>query len=318
MIFKKESRSGSLRIKFNLQSIAVILIFLALLAFTWIKPSGAEFEEGRILFTGLIIIILALFALELFRSSTKYDKVNDIFLLVGLILAVWEIVSWFSIIDPNLLPSSEKVFSVYAQDYEVIITGIFSSLFLLITGYLLAIVTAIPLGLIIGWKKRLYNVAYPTAKAMGPIPPTVYIPYAIALLPSFFVSSVFVIFIGAFWPILVGVVGGVFNIDHRLINSARTLGLSDRTILWKVLLPGAAPSIFQGALIGLIISFITLMVAEIIGSSSGLGWYLQSQGQFANYGAVLAGMIVVSLVVIAVTTVFDQVQEYVLRWQRLN
>ncbi|MBU4608910.1 MAG: hypothetical protein KUA33_06975, partial [Methanobacterium sp.] len=71
-------------------------------------------------------------------------------------------------------------------------------------------------------------------------------------------------------------------------------------------------------LMGLIVSFITLMIAEIIGSRSGLGWYLQSQGQFANYGAVLAGMIVISLVVIAVTTVFDQVQNYALRWQRLN
>ncbi|MBU4535417.1 MAG: ABC transporter permease subunit [Euryarchaeota archaeon] len=317
MIYKKENLSGNLKIKLNLQSLIVIIIFLALLTVTWIKPGG-EFENGKLLFIGLILILMTLFALELFRSKGKYEKVNDIFLLVGLVLVLWEVVSRFSIIDPNLLPSSEKVFSVYARDYELIITGVFSSLFLLLTGYLLAITAAIPLGLIMGWKMRLYNVAYPTAKALGPIPPTIYIPYAIALLPSFFVSSLFVIFIGAFWPILMGGVVGVFNIDYRLINSARTLGLSDRTIIWKVLLPGALPSIFQGALMGLIVSFITLMIAEIIGSRSGLGWYLQSQGQFANYGAVLAGMIVISLVVIAVTTVFDQVQNYALRWQRLN
>jgi len=197
-----------------------------------------------------------------------------------------------------LLPVPEEVFAVYATDYADILTGIFISLSLLVTGYLFAVIAAIPIGLLMGWRKRLYSVAYPTAKSLGPIPPTVYIPYAIVLLPSFFVSSVFVIFIGAFWSILVGVVNGVFSIDQRLINAARTLGLKDSTIMWKILLPGAAPSIFQGAFVGLVLSFITLKVAEVIGLSSGLGWYLHSQSQFANYAAVLAGMTVVSLVVI--------------------
>lgn len=301
--------------KINIQQILVLGIFLGILTITFLFPTSSELV-GKEIFVAVIGLLIALFAVEMYINREDPQKINDIFLLLGGLIILWEVVSRFELIDPNLLPVPEEVFAVYATDYATILTGVFSSLSILATGYFLAVIAAIPIGLLMGWRKRLYNVAYPTAKALGPIPPTVYIPYAIALLPSFFASSVFVIFIGAFWPILVGVVGGVFNIDHRLINSARTLGLKDSTIMWKILLPGAMPSLFQGALIGLIVSFITLMVAEIIGSSAGLGWYLQSQGQFANYAAVLAGMIVVSLVVIMVTLIFDRVQDYALRWQK--
>lgn len=311
---KTKTKTEHRKFKINIQQLLVFGIFLGIIALTFIFPASDEII-GKELFAGIIGLIIALFAVELYINREDPQKINDLFLLLGILFILWELISRLGLIDTNLFPVPEDVFAVYAKDYVIILTGIFSSLSILVTGYLLAVIAAIPIGLLMGWRKRLYNVAYPTAKALGPIPPTVYIPYAIALLPSFFVSSVFVIFIGAFWPILVGVVTGVFNIDQRLINSAKTLGLKDSTIMWKILLPGATPSIFQGALIGLIISFITLMVAEIIGSSSGLGWYLQSQGQFANYAAVLAGMIVVSLVVILVTFVFDKVQDYVLRWQ---
>ncbi|MDO9045486.1 MAG: ABC transporter permease subunit [Methanobacteriaceae archaeon] len=305
------------KLKLNLQTSLVFGIFLLLIIITLISPAGSEIY-GKEIFAGFLVLIAFLFAIEIYLNRKDSQKINDLFLLIGLIIILWEIITRLALVDTNLLQPPENVFAVYAVDYLTILTGIFSSLSILSLGYIIAVASAIPIGLFMGWKKRLHNVAYPTAKALGPIPPTVYIPYAIALLPSFFASSVFVIFIGAFWPILVGVVGGVYNIDHRLINSARTLGLNNTTIMWKVLLPGALPSIFQGALIGLIISFITLMVAEIIGSSAGLGWYLQSQGQFANYASVMAGMIVVSIVVIFVTMIFDRVQNYALRWQKAH
>lgn len=134
--------------------------------------------------------------------------------------------------------------------------------------------------------------------------------------PTFFMSSTFLIFIGAFWPILVGVIYGVFSIDHRILNSAKTLGLDEITIMRKVLLPAAMPSIFSGALIGLILTFITLTAAEIVGASSGIGWYIQYQSGFANYDAVAAGMLVLAIIVIFFTVIFDKMQDYVLRWQK--
>jgi NitT/TauT family transport system permease protein len=82
----------------------------------------------------------------------------------------------------------------------------------------------------------------------------------------------------------------------------------------RILLPAALPSIFSGAMIGLILSFITLTVAEMIAATSGLGWYIQYYHQFANYDKVIAGMILMIAVVIGVMNIFDRVQKHFLRW----
>jgi len=112
-----------------------------------------------------------------------------------------------------------------------------SSLFILTSGYLLALVIAIPAGLYIGWRKRLFAVAY-RLQGRFAHPADRLSPYAIVLLPSFTASSIFLIFIGSFWPIFVGAVYGVFSIDQRLINSARTLGLSEHQMIRRILLYG--------------------------------------------------------------------------------
>jgi len=242
--------------------------------------------------------------------------VGDLFLVVSTGLLIWEIAfGKLVLLDPLLFPGPAKVFAVFGADYSLMLTGLVNSLALLGAGYALALATAIPIGLYLGWKKRLFDVAYPIAKAVSPIPPTAYLPYTIVLLPTFATSSIFLIFIGAFWPILVGSVYGVFSIDRRLINSAKTLGLSERDILRKVLFPGALPSIFSGAFIALIMSFITLTVAEMIAATSGLGWYIQYNHDFANYDKVIAGIILIAVVVIVLMFFFDRIQKYCLRWQ---
>jgi NitT/TauT family transport system permease protein len=124
-----------------------------------------------------------------------------------------------------------------------------------------------------------------------------------------------VIFIGAFWPVFVNTVYGVFNIDRRIVNSARALGLKEHVMLRRVILPAALPSIFSGAMISLILAFVTLTVAEMIAATSGLGWYIQYEHEFANYDKMIAGMILMAACVIAVMWVFDRVQKYCLRWQ---
>lgn len=318
MSFQQKSNEGFPTIlRANLQHLVVFGIFLILLAITFAFPD-TQIPVGTQLFGAALGLLIVLLAIEIYIHRENSQKTVDLFLVLGIVLLIWDVTTRLNLVDTILFPTPEAVFAVYSQDYSNIITGIFSSLSILGTGYLFAVILAVPIGLVIGWRKRVYNVAYPIAKVASPVPPIVYMPYAIALLPSFFLSSTFLIFIGAFWPILVGVIYGVFSIDHRILNSAKTLGLNEVTIMRNILLPGSMQSIFSGALIGLIISFITLTAAEIVGASSGLGWYIQYQSQFANYDGVLAGMIVLAIVVIFITIIFDKVQDYVLRWQNPN
>jgi len=298
-------------------AILVYILLAATLVLDVLIPAGPkQAVNDTSVFFGVLFLLAILFTAELFVRKKNVRATTDLFLVITTILVFWEVLfGKLSLIDPLLFPGPARVFAVFGTDWPLMLYGMMGSLGIMATGYFLALTAAISLGLYIGWRRRLYDVAYPIAKAVSPIPPTVYLPYAIVLLPSFATASVFLIFIGSFWPILVGTIYGVFSVDHRIINSARTLGLSDSQMIRRILLPGAMPSIFSGAMIALIMSFISITVAEMIAATSGLGWYIEYNHQFANYDKVIAGMILISLVVIAVMYIFDRVQKHCLRWQ---
>jgi NitT/TauT family transport system permease protein len=303
----------------SLQVLTIGLLVGLLLISVFIPDAASQAVADKSPFQSVIVALLAVFIVGLTQAKESCQKMTDIFLILGIILLAWEvIISKFALLDPFLFPAPGKVFAVFAKDYAVMYSGLISSFAILLSGYLLAVVVAVPLALVIGWRKRAFNVAYPIAKAVSPIPPTVYLPYAIVLLPTFGSASVFVIFIGAFWPIFVGTVHGVFSIDQRIINSARTLGLKEHVMLRRVVLPAALPSIFSGATIALILSFITLTVAEMIAATSGLGWYIEYQHQYANYDKVIAGMILMGASVVVVMWFFDRIQKHCLRWQNAS
>jgi NitT/TauT family transport system permease protein len=140
------------------------------------------------------------------------------------------------------------------------------------------------------------------------------IPYAIAVLPTFWLSSAFIIFAGAFWPILMGTIHGVVLLEERYLDNARTLGLGGFRLLTKVIFPGALPMIFSGAGMALVFSFILLTVAEMFGAKSGMGHFIQYYADFSDYPKVLAGMLFMSLVIILIMELFDLVQRRSLHW----
>jgi len=298
------------------RSVVVFTILFATLIMTVGFPDSPEqaVSDNRA-FVAFLLLITVIYGAKLYFNYEKIVSTTDIFLIISLGLFLWELLlGKLSLLDSFIFPGPAKVFMVFQTDTKQMTEGIVSSLGILFSGYFLALALAIPIGLYAGWKKRLFDVAYPIAKTVSPIPATVYLPYSIVLLPTFRASSIFLIFIGAFWPILVGCVNGVFSVDFRLINSARTLGLSDYQMIRRILLPAALPSIFSGAMIGLILSFITLTVAEMIAATSGLGWYIQYYHQFANYDKVIAGMILMIVVVIGIMNIFDRIQKHFLRW----
>ena len=242
-------------------------------------------------------------------------KTKDRVLLVVIILALWKGLTQFGNLDALLYPSPETVAGLLWEDRALFLESLRSSFILLIGGGLLAAITAIPLGLVVGWYRRLYEVAEPLMNLLGPVPPIVYIPYAIALLPTFQSASVFIIFIGAFWPLFLNTVIGVRGVERGLLYSARTLGVSQVTMLWRILLPGALPQIFAGGMISLVMSFILLTAAEMIGATSGLGWYVKNFADFADYPRVVAGIVVIGAVVSVLLIFYNALQSYLLRWR---
>lgn len=245
------------------------------------------------------------------------QTVRDRLALAVVFLIAWQTTTaWYQLLDPQLFPAPQKILSLLAEDSAVIGKNIASSFYLLFFGYLLAIIFAIPLGLLVGWQRRLHNAVEPAANLLGPIPPIVYIPYAIAILPTFTLSSIFVIFVGAFWPLFINTVSGVQSIETGLINSARTLGVGRWTMLTRILLPGAMPHILTGGTVSMVLAFILLTAAEMIGATSGLGWYVKYFSDFADYPRVVTGIIIIGLVVLVLMTFYRRMSDYLLRWKK--
>ncbi|MDR0569754.1 MAG: ABC transporter permease [Clostridiales Family XIII bacterium] len=297
--------------------------FVAFMALGFALPSQ---EGSRSLFAyGLAAALQLLFWARLAlcrgdggggRGSDKARVTGDVVFLCLLLLFAWEAATAkFALLDHFLYPAPGEVAALFIEDFPNLISGLLSSLKILGTGYVLAVLTGVPLGLVVGWNRRLYQVAKPVTKMLGAIPPIVYIPYAIAILPTFRSASVFIIFIGSFWPIFINTLNGVFDVDRRLIDSARAINVSPADMLTRVILPGTIPSIMSGATIGLSFSFILLTSAEMIGATNGMGWYVKYFSDFANYPKVIVGIVFIGLVVSVITFFFERLERYLLRWR---
>lgn len=222
--------------------------------------------------TEAVVIILSF----LIKKKESLSLTLDIFGFIYVFLTVWTLTTAkFDLLNDLLFPAPGKVIAQFAEDKTVILTNIKSSVGIIIQGFLLAAVAAIPLGLLIGLNARLGNAASYLTKFFSSIPPIVYIPYGIALLPTFRSVSVFVIFLASFWPIFAGTMSGVLNVDKRTVDSAKVLNVKKPAMLTSVILPASLPQIFLGCNQGLSVSFILLTSAEMIGARDGMGLLCQ-------------------------------------------
>lgn len=294
-------------------------LLFAILAIALLWPTADGSAAWRTFLLAAAVEAVLLWRGKFASGETARVAAGDIAGVLFVFLLLWELLTarlgW---LDGFLFPPPETIFALFVSEFPDMLKGLGSSVILLGGGYLLALVTAIPLGLIVGWKKRLYHAVNPFAKVLGPIPPIVYIPYAIALLPTFRLASIFVIFLGAFWPLFVNTVSGVFGIPAGLIDAAKMLHLKERTLLWRIVLPGAMPSICAGATLGLLLAFLLLAAAELIGATSGIGWYVKNFSDFADYRRVIVGILFISILVTVVTWGTERIERHLLRYREVD
>ena len=296
---------------------AANLLFLLLVTVFFAIPARRPDAVQTPLFW-LVAGIHGFYLLHLFsrKDAQQAETVGDVTVIGYIVLLAWELATArYDLVDPMLYPTPAAVLQLFIKDRAELAKGLWNSLQLLTVGYAAALGSATPLALVIGWRKRLFRAVSPVTKVLGPIPPIVYIPYAIAILPTFKFSSVFIIFVGAFWPIFINTLNGVFTVDRKIIDSARVLNVPERTMLFRVILPATMPAIVSGAQVGLVLSFILLTAAEMIGATSGLGWYVKYFSDFADYSRVIVGIIFIGLVVTVITFGMDKLEKRLLRWR---
>jgi NitT/TauT family transport system permease protein len=268
----------------------------------------------------IILIITAEFLFLAVSAFAEKEKPLNLFAdIIGfayIFLILWTLLTAkFNVLKASFFPPPGTVFEQAVRDGSIIILNIRTSLGIVVQGYITALVVAIPLGLFLGWNIRSGNAAIYISKFLGSIPPVVYIPYGIALLPTFRSVSVMVIFLASFWPALAGTMSGALNVERQIIDSARSLDVKRLPMLFQIILPASLPQIFTGCNQGLSVSFILLTSAEMIGGRSGLGYYVKNFSDFGDYTRIIAGVIVIGIVVSIITFLFNKLQGYLMRWR---
>ena len=238
--------------------------------------------------------------------------------LLWLVLAtLWEIGTRFWVTSANpLLPAPTAVLAALIESLPELWRGTVASFLILAPGFALATVLGVASGLRVGTSPRLQRTFFPFARVAAPIPPTVYIPYAIAVLPTFQWSAIFVVFIGAFWPIFQNTAAGAHALEARHRDNARILGLDGFAYHWRIVLPAALPHIFSGMAVGLGFAFILLTVAELFGANAGLGRFVQYYADFADYPRMVAGILYTGVVTFLAMTLLELLRRRALFWQR--
>jgi NitT/TauT family transport system permease protein len=231
------------------------------------------------------------------------------------ILLLWQLIaSSLHFSGKYLFPAPALTLRVLVESLPELLKGTAYSFFILIPSVALAITVGIVWGLLVGTTPALSRMFSPFARFASPVPPTIYIPYAIALLPTFRTAAGFVIFIGVFWPVFLNAVTGAVSMPQRYRDNARILGLRKGEYLSRIVLPAALPHIFSGISVGLVFAFIMLTVAELFGASYGLGRFVQLYADYADYPRMVAGILYTGVVVFLSMELLERIKKRAIFW----
>ena len=242
-----------------------------------------------------------------------------------------------------ILPKIGQVGDILAHPARDLISmgslagNVLVSLARVMAGYFLAALLAIPLGVVMGYYSVVFRLFNGFLNLFRPIPPLAWVPLVMAwfgisslatvtgvetgrtflYLDNIKFSMLFIIFIGAFFPILTSTIQGVRDVNVTLLESARVLGASQGQIFRKVLIPAAMPAIITGMRIGLGIAWMCLVSAEMLpGSLSGIGYMITHAFTLASTDIVIAGMIAIGCTGAAMDMVFRKVEAKKFSWRR--
>jgi ABC-type nitrate/sulfonate/bicarbonate transport system permease component len=214
---------------------------------------------------------------------------------VAVLLAAWEGAARSGTVSPAVFPApSAAVAGTLARLPPAEIgANVLISLTRIVEGFALGAALGIAVAVAAGWYRTLGNLLRPVIELLRPIPPLAWIPMAIVWFGLGESSKVFVIFLGAFFPVLTNAWKGIAGIDPVLIRAAQTMDQRGLRLLARVVLPAAMPDIATGLRVGWGLSFGVLVAAELIAASSGMGFMIMNARQFGEVGVIIFGILLI-------------------------
>lgn len=261
----------------------------------------------------VLLIAFGLYFIKLFFTNKK--SATDLIIIIYIFLLFWDLSYKFGLVQNDLLiPSPEGLFYVFKTDYVKIWNNVLDSLELLFFGFLFAIISGTILGLIAGWFKRASEVTIPITNVITLIPPVLITAWLIMWFP-FKIAAIAIIFLAVFWPTLQGMITRVSQIDKKIIDAAKVMGVGNFEMIYRVVLPYCLPGIIISISKSLRGAFMCLVAAEMIGINGGIGFYTETYKAYADYRRVLAGIVTIALVTTIIDIIVNKIEKKIVKWR---
>lgn len=238
-------------------------------------------------------------------------------------LLIWEFVSDAGVVNSRYLASPSTILKLFVTkltdpkpDGAVLGVNVLASLQVSLSGFFLAIIVGIPLGLLMGWYGGFESFVRPIFELVRPIPPVSWIPLTIVWLGIGLPAKAFIVFFSAFVPCVINSYTGIKQTSPVLINFAKTCGASNFTIFWKIGIPSSMTMVFAGVRVALGNAWATLVAAEMLAASSGLGYMILMGRQFARPDIILLGIVVIGVIGVTFTAILGRIENKVLGWKK--
>ncbi|HBV40302.1 MAG TPA: taurine ABC transporter permease TauC [Erwinia sp.] len=241
------------------------------------------------------------------------------------LLVIWWAVTAFGLIAPLFLPSPKQVFHqllVVASPQGFMDATLWQHLAASLTRIAIALLAAtligVPTGILMGLSETARGILDPLIELYRPVPPLAYLPLIVIWFGIGETSKVLLIYLAIFAPVVMSTLAGVQSAQQVRLRAAQSLGATRWQMLWFVLLPGALPEILTGLRIGLGVGWSTLVAAELIAATRGLGFMVQSAGEFLATDVVLAGIAVIALIAFTLELGLRALQRRLTPWHGVS
>jgi len=238
------------------------------------------------------------------------------------LLIIWQLAVMLGWVNERMLPAPTQIFETLLYkignkppDGNVLWVNIAASLRVALSGFLAAIIIGVPLGLVMGWWTYADRFIRPIFELVRPVPPIAWIPLVVVWMGIGLKAKALIIFFTAFVPCVINSYTGIKLTSETLINVSQTFGAPNREIFWKVGIPSSLPMVFAGIRVALGNSWSTLVAAEMLASSAGLGYMIQTGRTVARPDIVIVGMVVIGAIGALLSGLLSRVEKYFLRWK---
>ena len=282
---------------------------------------------GKTLLRGVVAIGLFLILWEIGSRSNQWLRLDSFSWLRELLaMAGWEkkYLPWVGAVPAPSEVLKAWLFVVVDAGYW---TSWYKSLGRVMGGFLMAMLVGIPFGLLLAVSRTAFGIGFPVFEVLRPIPPLAWVPASIIFWPTQEMSITFVTFLGAFFTIVINVIGGARSIDVRFYQAAQSMGSSNWDIFRRIVLPGTLPSILVGSAVGMGITWEVVVAAEMISgggsqiggtSGGGLGFFIWNSYVGGSYPQIVVGMVSIGIAGFLSSELLRVLGRYATPWLRLR